>query len=225
MDVNGQSIGCNHFNKLRPSYATLVIPDFKNHPVAIFMDSFFMNKANNANVHVEKYLQDTFTRHQEVWDNESNREMAINMFIAIGTNLLLSNKRGNSFLAQATVILENYDGIGIISTLNSRVTATKMRDLLGSSAKHRDELKFFRKRTSCKCLKDMHLEVRKVSPKLGTCYHCKEEKGRALLMVCSSCRIAHYCSRQCQVANWSGHKRECNIFRLRNNWQRKGETE
>ena len=184
-----------------------------------------MNKANNAKMHVEKYLQDTFTRHQEVWDNESNREMAINMFIAIGTNLLLSNKRGNSFLAQATVILENYDGIGIISTLNSRVTATKMRDLLGSSAKHRDELKFFRKRTSCKCLKDMHLEVRKVSPKLGTCYHCKEEKGRALLMVCSRCRIAHYCSRQCQVANWSGHKRECNILRLRNSRQRKGETE
>ena len=78
-----------------------------------------------------------------------------------------------------------------------------------SCDKFADALKFFRKRTSCSCLKDMHLEARKTLPKTGICYHCKERKERTLLMVCSRCRITQYCSRECQIADWSRHKVYC----------------
>ena len=207
VDINGQSIECNHG-------VDLVIPDEDSHPVASFADAFFQSWATNS-VHVGQYLRDTFTDFREVWDNESYREMAANIFIAVGTNYLLDGRAldGPYVLAHAIVFLENYDGIDIISTLNSRVVATKLRDLYsGGSSSERDLSKFFRKRTACSCLKKIHLEARKALPKLGVCYHCHKVNERASLMVCSRCRIVQYCSRECQVANWSRHKCRCDQY-------------
>ena len=192
-------IQCNHG-------VDLVIPE-DDHPVTNFIDALFTYAANNGGLmYVGFCLRDTFTTHQEVWENESYREMAVNIFIAIGTNSLLQNVRGGYFLvAHAIVALENYDGEGIVSTLNSHAVSSKVRDLSGSDSL-RDALKFFRKRTTCKCLKRMHLEARRTQPKMGGCYHCKERKERALLMVCSRCRVPQYCSKKCQIADWPRHK-------------------
>ena len=111
------------------------------------------------------------------------------------------------------MILEEYNETGsgnFVSTVNDRVVRTKAMKLHFSGSSYgRDVLKFYRKRTTCKCLKKIHLHARKTLPKLGMCYHCHEEKERALLMVCSRCRIVQYCSRKCQVANWPMHRSEC----------------
>jgi hypothetical protein len=61
-------------------------------------------------------------------------------------------------------------------------------------------------------LKKMHLEARKTIPKVGFCWHCKDEKERVLLSVCSRCMIDQYCSRECQLANLSGHKKDCDAY-------------
>ena len=98
--------------------------------------------------------------------------------------------------------LEHYDVDGIISVLNSQMFALKLRDLdAGVTSEKRDALKFFRKRTSCKCLKKMHLEARKSTPKMGLCWHCEQEKERVSLSVCSRCMTDQYCSRECQIEN------------------------
>ena len=199
------SIECNHG-------VALVIPDDKNHPVINFIDAFFHSWATNKNnFQGVLYLHDTFQNHSEVWGNESYREMAVNIFIAIGTNFMLNND-GPQDTAKAIVALENYDGSSgnFHSVICNRVASKKMRDINGGeSSAMRDMLKFFRKRTSCKCLKAMHLEARKTLPKLGMCDHCRDSRERTLLLVCSRCRIAQYCSRKCQVADWSRHKVYC----------------
>ena len=215
MDYEGRVISqCNHG-------LDLTIPDDINHPVINFIDALVVYWVHNLHYHnnmnVGKYLQDTYTTHPQLWGNESYREMTVNIFIAIGTNFMLKlNNEGAQdvatalrVFATAIVALENYDGSGYFdSVVYNRVASTKMRDINGSG-NMRDVLKFFRKRTSCKCLKAMHLDARKTLPKTGVCYHCEEVKERALLMVCSSCRIAQYCSRECQVADWAEHKGYC----------------
>ena len=192
----------------------LVIPDEDNHPVTNFIDGMVLYDANNSNLHMRQYLRDTFVTHQEVWDNERYREMAVNILISIGANSMLSSDLGTCFfLTYAVLVLENYDGEGIISIINSRVVATKVRDLgYADTSVRRDVLKFYRKRTTCSCLKKMHLDARKALPKVGICMNCQQVKERALLMVCSRCRIAQYCSRECQVASWPKHKCDCGLY-------------
>ena len=226
VDLNGQSIECNHG-------VDLMIPDEDNHPVINFIDELLVYGAHeNNNVHVGQYLRDTFTTHQEVWDNERYREMTVNIFLAIGTNFMLRARSEHASVprnvAMAVVALENYDGSGAFVVYN-RVASTKMRDLLGGHSL-RDMLKFFRKRTSCKCLKDMHLQARNTLPKVGMCYHCHEVKDDALLMVCSRCGVSQYCSRECQMAHWPSHKCRCDAYiRVQNqqskyHWHNHGRT-
>jgi hypothetical protein len=44
------------------------------------------------------------------------------------------------------------------------------------------------------------------------CRHCEKyeaQMGNALLMKCQRCKAAHYCSKDCQVADWKRHKKMC----------------
>ena len=197
---------CNH--------GSLTIPD-KNYPVSCFIDTFFLNALNN--MHTLHSIVDTFQRHTEVWKNESYRKMAIRILVHIGTNSF--HYKGTSMpqeVTRAIVILENYRAGHVDSSIYNRVVATKLRDVHWSgSSVERDMLKFYRKRTTCLCLKKRHLEARKSQSKLGGCDHCGEEKERALLMVCSRCGIMQYCSRACQVANWRLHKEVCDLYVIR----------
>ena len=40
---------------------------------------------------------------------------------------------------------------------------------------------------------------------------CKEGSGEAPLLCCSRCKVAKYCDRNCQVASWKEHKKQCQI--------------
>ena len=195
---------CNHG-------CALIIPDDNSHPVTNFMDTFFTDCFFNEGTHIVDNLTDTFNQYPEVWNTGPYQKMTRDLMLRIGTNLILGNK-ANVWavlreIAHIVMLLDNYDGSGSIdSTVNSRVVLSKMRDICSL----RDLLKFYRKRTTCSCLKKMHLETRKSRPKkIGGCHNCGQKKDRALLAVCSRCRIFHYCSRECQIAAWPKHKRMC----------------
>ena len=129
--------------------------------------------------------------------------------------MLCQETTGPRDFAMIIMVLENYDRTCDINTIiYERGIALKLRDLYcGGNTAKREILKFYRKRISCSCLKAMHLEARKDAPKLGDCFHCQKLKERSTLMVCSRCRVAQYCSRECQVAAWSRHKEgECDDF-------------
>ena len=200
---------CNHG-------CALMIPNASNnHPVTSFMDVFALNTLFDK--HISDNLRDTFNTCPEVWNDDSHRKMARNSLLRIGTNMILGKVLLSGMpkdIAYAVVVLENYDGSGDIdTTMSSRVVASKYKDLTcRGSGFVRDLLKIYRKRLSCSCLKKMHLEARKTLPKMGGCKNCQQEKDRAMLSVCSKCRISHYCSRECQIEDWPRHKRDCDIL-------------
>ena len=129
------------------------------------------------------------------------------MLVETGANI-----GGAISMAKSITLLEHYNGDGCLNALyNSRGVQTKMRDLnVNVSSVRREVLKFFSKRTSCSCLKEMHREARKSISKMGLCFGCAEEKERVALSVCSRCMIHQYCSRECQVAAWPSHEKDCN---------------
>ena len=185
------------------------------HKKIVVVSPFSVFYSNNSQL--SSLLLTTFKTHQEVWMNESNREVLVHTLLRIGSNMLLSEDDGNTdsalAMAETIALLEQYGRTSSIElTFCGKATATKLRDLNSSSSGRRDALKFFRKRTSCKCLKKMHLEARKTIPKVGKCFHCKVVKERALLSVCNICMVEQYCSRECQLAAWPEHKKHCDIF-------------
>ena len=191
----------------------LIAADNDNHPVSRFMNEYFLNCLHKGMLSLDN-VRALFTAHQEFWNNVSHRKMAINILVRIGTNLVLAKANGQNYIADAIMVVENYNGESDIDlVLAKRSVLSKHRVLahVGSSTR-RDELKFYSKRITCSCLKEMHSEARKTMPKLGECDHCKVEQERALLRVCSRCRIIQYCSKGCQVADWPNHVLECDAL-------------
>lgn len=194
--LNCPRIQCDH---------GLVIPNDKNHPVCAFMDDYFINGMRKGMANAPN-LRDTFEKHTQVWNNYRHRKMAASILIRMSTNLLLSNDV-DTWLPNAftILVLEYYDPTREINaTIRGCDVATKYRDISqgGKPSIRRDLLKFYRKRTTCSCLKHMHLVARETLRKMGQCSHCGVTKERALLMVCGRCRVEQYCSRECQAANW-----------------------
>lgn len=217
-------IQCNHGIDLT------VLPNDKNlfldldHPVSSFMNIFCTKGTLNNNA-MDKDLWNTLNEIPNFWKNESYREMTINILTAIGANLLLGmedqfvldkmdirNTLELGGITCAIVLLENCCGGCISIARPNRATAIRQRDIFCGGSSVRDIYKFFRKRTSCKCLKKMHLRARKAMPKSGRCYNCNELKERVSLSVCSRCRVHQYCSRECQIADWDDHKHGCGIY-------------
>jgi len=182
------------------------------------MDQFYINLYHRE-MTVGRTLREIFKTHKHIlWNNESYRKLAIDILIHIGTNMLLCDE-GSPLgwpvcVAQSIMVLEHFnDADDVDVVINKRAVKSKWRDLKnGSGSIRRDTLNFYRKRTTCKCLKKKHLEARKTMPKLGICWYCKEEKERVLLSVCSRCMVDQYCSRECQVADWSEHKKDCDAY-------------
>ena len=204
------SVGCDHGYDVRIS---------NDHPVSEFMDQFIIN-LDDKGMGVSVNMRNLFETHAQIWTTESYRKLALSILTNIGINMLLGNGKEIAdiswpgCIAQSIALLEHYDGTSDInSVMFKRVASVKRRDLdLGLRSIKRDAFKFYRKRTSCKCLKKIHLEARKTIPKLGTCFHCDKEMDRVSLSVCSRCMVHQYCSRKCQVAVWPDHKRNCDIY-------------
>lgn len=68
-----------------------------------------------------------------------------------------------------------------------------------------DTIKFFMKNIPCKCLKKKYKQV-KSEIKTGRCMNCKVVKERKLLFLCERCEYSHYCSVECQEAEYPEHK-------------------
>jgi len=72
-----------------------------------------------------------------------------------------------------------------------------------------DLVKFVAKRLPCACLRKLHSATRKKVAKMGACFGCGKIFPRSELHVCTGCMINEYCSKECQKAKWSSHKKYC----------------
>ena len=228
----GKTVTCDHGfggDDLVPN--DIELPNDLDHPVASFMNDLIVNWNRDKDGSVLNKITSLFKTHTQVWNDDSYKKMVINIMIRIGTNNMLvetgANIGGAISMAKSITLLEHYNGDGCLNkTINSRRVQTKMRDLNSSTCidlaeisnirisniRSREVLKFFFKRISCSCLKEMYQVARRTQPKTGNCFGCRQEKERVALSVCSRCMVHHYCSRKCQVADWPKHKKECDIL-------------
>ena len=154
----------------------------------------------------------TMDEFAEVWHDLSKMEMAISCFLSIGTQAMLdgNHKHARDF-ATFTRYFEQYIAAELKQTqalMNwPKIGETYIGD-------NHTLVKFYRRRISCSCLDEKYQEVKSIT-KMGFCYNrrCSSTPGRRVerskAKYCSRCRCATYCSRECQEADWTKHKPNC----------------
>lgn len=147
-------------------------------------------------------------RFKEVFDEEATRKELMPLLLRAGTNMLLKEDVNLSAMASAvalaTVSCEHgfYED-DVLASKNRNV----YRDLMQGVPAY-DSIKFFTKRIPCNCLKDLYSRA-KSQPKLIQCHCCKKHKERRSLFLCGRCKIAHYCSKECQRTDYLQHESLC----------------
>ena len=146
-----------------------------------------------------------------VWDDAAKMENAISTFLCMGTQDLLESKyddaRNRATFAR---YFEQYVAVEVKQTqaLHNWPKIEEARE-----ADLHTLVSFFRHRIPCSCLDKIYEEVKHIT-KMGGCWspNCSipgRTLERSKTMCCSRCRNVIYCSRECQVADWSRHKPFC----------------
>ncbi len=147
----------------------------------------------------------------DVWNDTSKLEIAIAFFLCTGTQDVLECNYANA-----------RDSATIARFLDEHIaTQLKQTQAIPNMPKTEETyyadlhtlVKFFRHRIPCSCLDEKYEEVKHIT-KLGTCYYSEcsipnRMPERSKTKYCSRCRTVTYCSRECQVADWTNHKNRC----------------
>ncbi len=177
--------------------------------------------------------------HPDVWGNETNRKMALDIMGTIVTNAILEREYTMSLavlLAKLIAILVGYDEEAEADVFLSEYASVSRKACEGLGGEKTDKLdyfwlamtrstedfitigdggkreiiRYFKKRITCSCLDKKNAHAKKAQPnRMSVCSHCGQSKERKLLKVCTRCKLAFYCSRECQVAHRTEHKPIC----------------
>ncbi|EJK51291.1 hypothetical protein THAOC_29550 [Thalassiosira oceanica] len=212
-----------------PCEHTLTVPPTipQESPVVSFMNRVasegFFGKATCFETIIKTWYSLPL-RFPDVWKEDNERTLAIALLLRFLRNSFVHNsaKEGENWFYQPRDILnESLNEAAICCMINLlqllgrysdqavvESRAAKMGDkLVGGN--RRDVVKFVAKRLPCTCLKELHRAARKKLPKVGICTGCKKQIPRSELFICTGCRHTVYCSRECQRADWSNHKKFC----------------
>ena len=209
-DCNGNKADCNH--------GCLALPP-PEHAVSKLMNTF--EETLKRQTHCIVATETAFRMHPKLLKDDEHRQMALSVFLSLGTNQILHKEYGNDEGRQRLVweislaisILDCYDGRGS-DFVYAAQCAQANHPVLANNCGTRDVLKYYSKSLPCSCLKETYKQARKTCPKMGRCTssHCRQEKDRSSMWVCGRCKSCFYCSRECQLAGWQDHKEDCYVF-------------
>ena len=220
-DEEDNSLICNHGYVLFP----------ENHVCLAFFKSFcdqLVACSGNKSTLYELFRQiyeATKRKFAEVWNDPDMMQWVASRCINYGVDMILEGNcqavavgqsaMCSSFFEQwaEEVIYQNETQASFNWDIFDALCDWTMMSELGVGDEH-TLVSFFRKRIPCKCLDEKYKEV-KSTPKIGFCHNPKcslpgNKTVRSAMLYCTQCNV-NYCSRECQVAHWPGHKQICAV--------------
>ncbi|EJK73922.1 hypothetical protein THAOC_04433 [Thalassiosira oceanica] len=179
----------------------------------------FFNKATRfPNEPVMETCYSLSRRFPGIRKEEDERALAIDLLLRFLCNVFVrdSTEEGEKWFNQRqsneVAICCMIDLLELLGTYADWSVVERRAVKMGAKlvfGNRRDVVKFVAKRLPCTCLKGLHRAARRKVGKEGVCIGCYKGFPRTQLRVCTGCMIAEYCSRECQRANWSNHKKFC----------------
>ena len=157
--------------------------------------------------------ESTQDEYSVVWNDAAKMKQVISYFLYNGTMLILDYGDNDNAITSALFarFFEQWIKVKVHKSKAFIDWSKVMECGVGQSDAH-TFVKFFWRRIRCSCLDKKYEEV-KSTTKMGICFNsqCTHHNfvERDKLRCCSRCRIVNYCSRECQVADWSDHKELC----------------
>ena len=162
-------------------------------------------------LHAKNATMDQFA---DFWSDSTKMEIAISILLYTGTVALTE---GEDHIARdAATFARFFEQCIAVELKQSQATIDWPKIVDTHEADLHTLVSFYRHRIPCSCLDEKYQEVKKIT-KLGHCLNpqCSISDNRverSKTKYCSRCRCATYCSRECQEANWSRHKSDCDKF-------------
>ncbi len=159
----------------------------------------------------------TMDKFADMWNDAAKMKTAISFFLYLGTQGVL---QGSNDVARDCAAIARYLKEFIAVALKRTQPVYYWPKVLEAYyADMHTLVKFFRHRIPCSCLDEKYEEVKNIT-KMGICHNpnCKWPQRRVernKTAYCSLCRNAVYCSRECQVADYTRHKPDCDSCVLR----------
>jgi hypothetical protein len=155
-----------------------------------------------------KEVMDLIPPNLQIHTKESASAL-LSVLVHFGEMLLLEGGVDGAYIIAHTILATDVKSGGI----DSVVYNSHLRDLMSSGDNLREITKFYHTRSGCHCLEETYAHLRRTDEKQGLCYQCQSRNERKKLFVCAQCRIAQYCSTDCQRLHWPSHKDFCNLTR------------
>ena len=179
--------------------------------ISTFSREFFECSGRSLAACLVEAKNATMDEFADVWKDLVKIKIAVSMFLFNGTLDVLENNYDNA--SQHATFARYFEQLIAVELKQSQalVNWPKVNDTY--DADEHTLVKFFRKRIPCSCLDEKYEEVKHIT-KMGFCYNpqCSipgRSVKRSKAKYCSRCRCVTYCSRECQVADWSRHKLLC----------------
>ena len=182
--------------------------------VLVFADRFYAC-GPHLPIRLSEGTNDTMDEFADVWNDSFKLEMMISHLLCDATDVYLSEN--NIDYARDMAAITRYFEQHLAVTLKQSQAIPNWPKLEDTyKADEHTLVNFFRRRIPCSCLDEKYEEVKDI-PKIGHCYNraCSipvRKVERSKTKYCSRCRNATYCSRECQVADWSRHKPTCDAL-------------
>eukprot|EP00985_Skeletonema_marinoi_P018063 scaffold10022_cov156-Skeletonema_marinoi.AAC.20 len=146
----------------------------------------------------------------DVWYDSANMEIVLSYYLCHGTESILE---GNYGYAHECAVFARYMEQWTAVKLHQTQALENWSKVEAMTADSHTRVKFLRRRIPCRCLEKKYDEIKTIT-KIGVCFNseCPIPCGyveRSKTMYCSRCRNVTYCSRECQKADWTAHKEEC----------------
>jgi hypothetical protein len=145
---------------------------------------------------------------EEIWVDPIKMKCVLQICLREGTRTILDGDDVRFFVVTASYFEQYIDRV-ILEKNQDTLNLIKLLELF--AADEHTLVNFFRKRIPCSCLDEKYEEVKSIS-KIGMCCNVQCSKllvERNTMVYCTLCRRANYCSRECQIDAWKGHKKDC----------------